>query len=96
MDGVVRRPHPGYHCDYDYETDSRVGRGFSRKIWECRAAFSDCLIHRYAVAKHFEIPATGALLAADAAIEGPLRELGFVPEVHYFPMRDEDLEGRVR
>ena len=28
--------------------------------------------------------------------KGPLRELGFVPEVHYFPMRDEDLEDRVR
>jgi len=93
---IVRQEHPGYHCRYDYADDSRVGRAFARRIWEHRAAFTDCLVFRYAVAKHFEIPATGALLVADAAIEEPLKELGFLPGVHYFPVSDADLEERVR
>jgi hypothetical protein len=93
---IVRHPHPGYHCQYDYAADSRVGRTFARRIWERRAAFTDCSIFRYAVAKHFEIPATGALLVADIAIEEPFKELGFWPGVHYFPVTGEDLEDRVR
>jgi hypothetical protein len=93
---IVRDEHPGYHCHYDYADDSRVGRAFARRIWEHRAAFTDCLVFRYAVAKHFEIPATGALLVADIAIEEPLKELGFLPGVHYFPVSDADLEERVR
>jgi hypothetical protein len=93
---IVRHEHPGYHCKYDYADDSRVGRAFARRIWEHRAAFTDCLVFRYAVAKHFEIPATGALLVADVALAEPLKELGFLPGVHYFPVSDADLEERVR
>jgi hypothetical protein len=96
FEGIVRQQHPGYHCRYDYENDSRIGRAFARRIWEHRAAFTDCSTFHYAVAKHFEIPATGALLVADAAIEGPLRELGFVPGVHYFQVAAGDLEDRVK
>lgn len=96
VDGILRLPHPGYHCEYDYENDPSVGPHFSRKIWEYRAAFTDCLVHRYAVAKHFEIPATGALLVADASIEGSLEKLGFLPAVHYFPVTSENLEDRIR
>jgi glycosyl transferase family 1 len=94
--GIVRHEHPGYHCQYDYADDGRIGRAYARRIWEHRAAFTDCLVFRYAVAKHFEIPATGALLVADIAIEEPLKELGFLPGVHYFPISDTDLEERVR
>src|SRR5438067_785891 len=96
FEGILRLGHPGYHCEYDYEIDPNVGPQFSKKIWECRAAFTDCLIHRYAVAKHFEIPATGALLVADASIEGPLEKLGFLPGVHYFPVTSENLKDRIR
>ena len=93
---IIRYEHPGYHCEYDYAGDSRVGRAFARRIWKHRAAFTDCLVFRYAVAKHFEIPATGALLVADIALEEPLKELGFLAGVHYFPVSDADLEERVR
>jgi len=96
FEGIVRLPHPGYHCNYAYGDDRRVGRSFARRIWEHRAAFTDCLVFRYAVAKHFEIPATGALLVADVSIEEPLGQLGFVPGVHYFPVSSADLEDRVR
>ena len=64
-------------------------------MWEHRAAFTDCTRFQYTVAKHFEIPATGALLVADSAIEGPLEELGFVPGFHYLSVSDENLEDRV-
>lgn len=93
---IIRHEHPGYHCQYNYTDDGRVGRAFARRIWEHRAAFTDCSVHQYAVAKHFEIPATGALLVADIAIEEPLKELGFLPGIHYFPVSDADLEERVR
>jgi hypothetical protein len=93
--GIVRQPHPGYHCGYNYGNDHRVGRAFARRMWEHRAAFTDCTCFQYAVAKHFEIPATGALLVADSAIEGPLAELGFVPGFHYLSLRDENLEERL-
>lgn len=93
---IIRHEHPGYHCEYDYAADSRIGRALARQIWERRAAFTDCSIYRYAVAKHFEIPATGALLVADIALQAPLQELGFLPGVHYFPVSDADLEERVR
>jgi hypothetical protein len=96
FEGIVRQEHPGYHCEYDYGNDDRIGRAYARRIWGYRAAFTDCTTFRYAVAKHFEIPATGALLVADTAIAGPLAELGFVPGVHYFPVSDGDMEDRVR
>jgi hypothetical protein len=48
------------------------------------------------VAKYFEIPATGALLLADDAVSGPLRELGFVEYKHYLPVSQENLEERIQ
>lgn len=96
FEGIAHLPHPGYHCQYEYGADVRIGRAFAKRMWEHRAAFTDCTVFQYAVAKHFEIPATGALLVADVSIEKPLGKLGFVPGVHYFPVSGEDLEDRVR
>jgi hypothetical protein len=96
FEGIVHLPHPGYHCQYEYEADVRIGRAFAKRMWEHRAAFTDCTVFQYAVAKHFEIPATGALLVADVSIEKPLGKLGFVPGVHYFPVSGGDLGDRVR
>src|SRR6185295_5608359 len=70
--------HPGYHCQYDYNKNENIGRGYARRINRYRAGFTDSLIYGYVVAKYFEIPATGALLFADDAVSGPLRELGFI------------------
>lgn len=96
MAGIVRQPHPGYRIQFQYGSDDRVGRAFGRRIWEHRSAFTDCSTFQYTIAKHFEIPATGALLVAEATIEVPLRELGFLPGIHYFPVGATDLEERVR
>jgi Glycosyl transferases group 1 len=93
---VVRQEHPGYREGYDYQNDLRIGAGYARTIHRFRAAFTDALTFRYVVAKYFEIPATGALLVADGAVSGPLRELGFVENVHYVAVGEENLEERMR
>jgi hypothetical protein len=93
--GIEHHPHPGYREDYDYASDSRVGPGYAAKIRSFRAAFTDAAIYSYVVAKHFEIPATGALLVADGAVREPLRQLGFIDGVHYMATSMEDLETRV-
>ena len=92
---IVFHPHPGYSCDFDYETGSSVGPGFARKMNLYRAAFTDASKHKYALAKYFEIPATGALLLADRAISGPMKSLGFIEGVNYIGVSDSDLEEQV-
>jgi glycosyl transferase family 1 len=96
---ALRRPelaclhdHPGYHSTYDYERDGRVGRGYAEAMRSCLAAFTDTSRYRYLVAKHFEIPATGALLIADRAAAPQLEMLGFVDGVHYVGATADDLE----
>jgi hypothetical protein len=93
---IVHRPHPGYHCGYDHGRHPAVGPGYAHAIHRHRAAFTDALTYRYLVAKFFEIPATGALLLADAAVGEPMRRLGFVAGEHYVPTSADDLEDRVR
>jgi hypothetical protein len=93
---IVYHSHPGYHCSYDYKRNQNIGIGFARKINRHRAAFTDSLKFGYVVAKYFEIPATGALLLADARVAPQLRELGFEENVHYVPVASEDLEEQVR
>jgi hypothetical protein len=98
-DLALRRPelarlheHPGYHTGFDYGRDARVGRGYAEAMRSCLAAFTDGLRYRYLVAKHFEIPATGALLIAGRACAGQLAALGFDDGVHYLSASADDLE----
>lgn len=88
-------PHPGYHCSYDHRTNQNVGRGYAEKINKHRAAFTDSLIYEYVVAKYFEIPATGALLLADDAVRAPLKELGFIENVHFVAVSKDNLEDKI-
>jgi hypothetical protein len=92
---IVYKPHPGYHCGYDHQNDVSVGRGYAESLNEHRAAFTDGLIFKYVVAKHFEIPATGALLLADESLRKPLRELGFIEDEHYVSFSRESIEDRL-
>lgn len=87
--------HPGYGCAYDYANDSRIGRGFADSMRECLAGFTDALVHFYIVAKHFEIPATGALLIADRAVAPQLESLGFIDGEHYVSTTADELEAIV-
>jgi Glycosyl transferases group 1 len=93
---VVEHPHPGYECRHDHETSGVVGAGYARRINDSRAAFTDASKFHYVLAKFFEIPATGALLVGDAAVEKELSQLGFGPRMHYVPVSDATLEGELR
>ncbi|MEP6819845.1 MAG: glycosyltransferase [bacterium] len=93
---IACHEHPGYFTGYDYENDQNIGRGYAKTINRYRAAFTDSLIFGYVVAKYFEIPATGALLLAEDAVSGPLRELGFIENRHYVPVSKENLEERIQ
>jgi hypothetical protein len=88
--------HPGYGVDFDYERDANVGQAYAFKINSYRAGFTDSTYYKYAVAKYFEIPATGALLLADDAVAGQLKELGLIENRHYLPVSTNDLEEKVR
>jgi len=88
--------HPGYHCSYDYRTNQNVGRRYAEKINNHRTGFTDSAVYEYLVAKYFEIPATGALLLADDAVRAPLKELGFIEDVHYIAASQENLDEQVR
>ncbi|MGH8535128.1 MAG: glycosyltransferase family protein [Gammaproteobacteria bacterium] len=93
---IAYHGHPGYYTGYDYENDQNIGGGYAKTINRYRAAFTDSLTFNYVVAKYFEIPATGALLFADDAVSGPLRELGFMENRHYLSVSKETLEERIQ
>jgi hypothetical protein len=93
---MAYHPHPGYHCGYDYQNDSRVGIGYARSLNRYRAAFTDSSRYRYLVAKFFEIPATGALLLADSAASPILREFGFFENEHYIAVSAGDIDAQLR
>ena len=93
---ITYLPHPGYHCGYNYESSEDIGRAYAKTINRHRAGFTDSAKYRYVVAKYFEIPATGALLLADAAVSGPLKELGFIENQHYVSVFKENLEERIQ
>ncbi len=93
---IVQHAHPGYSETFDYKTDQRVGPAYAGTIQRFKAAFTDALTFGYVVAKHFEIPATGALLVADRAVAEPLRQLGFMENVHYLSVSEETLEKKIQ
>ena len=91
---IVHHHHPGYG-EFDFETNPSIGRGCARRMNSYRAAFTDASEYGYSVAKYFEIPATGSLLLADRAVSGPLRSLGYLEDVHYIGVSNEDLEEKI-
>ena len=93
---VVCDAHPGYHCGYDYDTDQRVGNGYAERIRSFRAAFTDGSRFNYVLAKHFEIPATGALLVADRSLRASLHALGYVDGEHYVSVTQGNVENKIR
>lgn len=93
---IVVHRFPGYSCDFDYETNTSVGRGYAKRINTYRVAFTDSSRYRYSVAKYFEIPATGSLLLADRAVSEPLSRIGFTEGVHYIGVSNQDLEDKLQ
>jgi hypothetical protein len=93
---IAYHPHPGYGCNYDYDKDGDVGHGYAAKINNYRVGFTDSTRYKYVVAKYFEIPATGALLLADDAVAGQLKELAMRENSHYLPVSSADLEEKIQ
>jgi hypothetical protein len=93
---IAYHPHPGYGCNFDYDKDKDVGQRYATKINNYRVGFTDSTRYKYVVAKYFEIPATGALLLADDAVAGQLKELGLIEHRHYLPVTCVDLEEKIR
>ena len=93
---IAYHRHPGYHCNFDHRLDPNVGRGYAAKLNQHRVCFTDSLTFNYLVAKYFEIPATGALLFADDAVDEQLKQLGFIAGEHYFPVSKGNLEESIR
>lgn len=92
---IAYHGHPGYHCQYDYKKNEDIGLGYAKRINSYRAGFTDSLLYEYVVAKYFEIPAVGALLFADDAVSGPLRQLGYLENEHYLPVSKDNLKARI-
>lgn len=92
---IILHQHPGYGTAYNYDNDTRVGAGYANTIHKYKAGFTDALTFKYVVAKHFEIPATGALLIADGVVSEPMKQLGFLPNMHYLPVSAEDLRCQI-
>ncbi|HLK68998.1 MAG TPA: glycosyltransferase [Bryobacteraceae bacterium] len=93
---IVYHEHPGYHCNFDYESSNDIGKAYAQMINSCRASFVDSSVFGYVVAKYFEIPAAGSVLLADDAVWKPLEQLGFQAGVHYIGVSSRDLEDAIQ
>jgi hypothetical protein len=93
--GIEFLPHPGYGENFNYNSDARIGTGYARAIHQCLAGFTDAAVFGYVVAKHFEIPATGALLLAGDTVRQPLAELGFRSGRDYLAVSEDNLEEQL-
>jgi len=93
--GIDYLPHPGYGENFDYVSDVRIGSGYAQSIHQRLAGFTDATVLEYVVAKHFEIPATGALLLAGDTVRGPLEELGFRCGRDYLAVAENRLEEQL-
>jgi len=93
---IVYHEHPGYREDYDYDNDVRVGAGYAATINSSGLASATRSLAGMSWPNIFEIPASGALLVADGLVSGPLRELGFIENIHYLPVAFKNLDESIR
>ena len=75
-DRVEKVAHPGWN--HPENTEALIRSKYYHKLNEYICCFTDSLIFRYILCKNFEIPAVGALLLTDRAIEKEMNQLGFV------------------
>lgn len=72
--------HPGYD---QIDPNALVGEAFYKKIRNHIAAITCGTVFRYITAKHYEIPAAGALLITHDIMVPELTRVGFVEGLHY-------------
>jgi len=85
LPGVQHR-HPGYER---VDGEDACGAGYARRIGQYLCATTCGSRFEMLVRKHFEIPATGALLIAHSGTRARLRRYDIVPGDHYLSFTNE-------
>lgn len=91
--GFVHHPHAGYR-NFAEDEDALVGEKYAREINRARIFFTCDSIYQYPVAKYFEVLACNTLLLASSSRE--LRDLGFIPGVHYVAVNQSNFKEKAR
>lgn len=77
----------------DHKPSRYVGNAYAELLHSYFCCVTSSSIFNYAVAKYFEIPATGSLLLANEISD--LKKAGFVPYRHYIPITKANVLARI-
>lgn len=77
-----------------YESPIHVGDNYANLLHSYFCCVTSSSIFNYVLAKHFEIPATGALLLANETSD--LERVGLVPYHHYIPITKENVFIKIK
>ncbi|MGZ4032852.1 MAG: glycosyltransferase, partial [Tumebacillaceae bacterium] len=87
--GFVYHPHPGYRDVTEAERKHLlIGENYAREINRAKLFLTCDSVFHYPLIKYYEVLACKTLLLAPASQE--LRDLGFLPGVHFVAINEED------
>lgn len=93
--GFVCHSHPGYRNINDQEESKiYVGERYAREIARSKMFLTCDSIFHYPIIKYYEVLACNTLLLAPASKE--LRDLGFIPGVHYVAVNRNNFLARAK
>lgn len=92
--GFVHHKHPGYRNIKDHEKNVFVREAYAKEINKAKIFLTGNSKYNYPLGKNFEVPACNTLLLAPPSNE--LKDLGFIPEVHYIPINKENFEEKAK
>ncbi|RBW69956.1 glycosyltransferase [Bacillus taeanensis] len=91
--GFVYHQHPGYRNIEEHEKGKVfAGEKYAKEINKAKIFFTCDSQYKYPIAKYFEVPACNTLLLASSSKE--LIDLGFVPDVHFVSINEENFEEK--
>lgn len=79
--------------DVDHRRSRYFGDSYAKLLHSYFCCVTSSSIFNYALAKHFEIPATGSLLLANETSD--LKMAGFIPYRHYVPVTKDDILTKI-
>lgn len=91
MKGFVYHPHPGYR-HFQQKDKAFIGARYAKEINKAKMFLTCDSKYKYPLAKYFEVLASKSLLLAPASKE--LRELGFIPGVHYVAVNKNNYKAK--
>ncbi len=92
--GFVYHPHPGWRKFSEADQDAvYIGERYAREINRAKIFLTCGSIYEYPLLKYFEVLACNTLLLASASSE--LADLGFIDEIHFVSINDDNFEARV-